>query len=44
MMNKIGQVAVAAAMALSASAGNVVWQIGEKDGTGNEFAFAPGGY
>ena len=31
-------------MALSASAGNVVWQIGEKDGTGNEFALAPGGY
>ena len=25
-------------------AGNVVWQIGEKDGTGNEFALAPTGY
>ena len=44
MMNKIGQVAVVAAMALSASAGHVVWQIGTKDGTGNEFALAPTGY
>ena len=44
MVNKIGQVVVVAAMALSASAGNVVWQIGVKDGTGNEFALAPTGY
>ena len=36
--------AVMAAMALSASAGHVVWQIGTKDGTGNEFALAPTGY
>ena len=43
-MDKISQVAVVAAMALSASAGHVVWQIGEKDGTGNEFALAPTGY
>ena len=34
---------VAAAVAVSADA-HVVWQIGQKDGTGNEFALAPGGY
>ena len=43
-MSKIVQVAVVAAMALSTSAGHVVWQIGTKDGTGNEFALAPTGY
>ena len=43
-MGKIVQVAAVAAMALSASAGHVVWQIGKKDGTGNEFALAPTGY
>ncbi|MCQ2393153.1 MAG: GH92 family glycosyl hydrolase [Kiritimatiellae bacterium] len=32
-----------AALAAGASA-EVVWQIGTKDGTGNEFALAPGGY
>ena len=47
MANKIGQVAIVACVALAASAalgaaaGNVAWQIGTKDGTGNEFALAP---
>ena len=44
MIKKIAQVTFVAAMALSASAGNVVWQIGTKDGTGNEFALAPTRY
>ena len=41
-MQRFLMVAVAAA-SVSASA-HVVWQIGVKDGTGNEFALAPGGY
>ena len=35
--------AAAVAFAVSANA-HVVWQIGQKDGTGNEFALAPSGY
>ena len=41
-MQRFLMVAVAAA-SVSASA-HVVWQIGVKDGTGNEFALAPRGY
>ncbi len=34
----------AAMMALNAAASQTLWQIGTKDGTGNEFALAPTGY
>ena len=33
-----GVLLAAAMMAFGAQAGHVVWQIGTKDGTGNEFA------
>ena len=32
------------AVAAWTSSAAVVWQVGVKDGTGNEFALAPGGY
>ena len=35
---------MAMVMAAFSVAGQVLWQIGEKDGTGNEFALAPSGY
>ena len=34
----------AAAMVSFSAAGQTIWQIGKKDGTGNEFALAPTGY
>ncbi len=43
MKKELMMAAVAAVVAGGASA-DVVWQIGTKDGTGNEFALAPGGY
>ncbi len=39
-----GVLLAAAMMAFGAQAGHVVWQIGTKDGTGNEFALAPNKY
>ena len=35
---------VAVATVAVAAHAHVVWQIGQKDGTGNEFALAPRGY
>ena len=44
-MKELGALAaIAVCAACAAQAGHVVWQIGTKDGTGNEFALAPGGY
>ena len=42
-MNHRLLMAAAVAFAVSANA-HVVWQIGQKDGAGNEFALAPSGY
>ncbi len=43
-VNRVWWLPCAAVMVAFSAAGQAIWQIGQKDGTGNEFALAPGGY
>ncbi len=43
-MNRVWWLPCAAVMVAFSAAGQAIWQIGQKDGTGNEFALAPTRY